>query len=68
MAMPAFDPFDDDEQDDGDVLLVDEIIRLRAEGRVCSHCGCTDEDACIGSDGLPCHWVTPTLCSACLEV
>jgi hypothetical protein len=66
MAMPAFDPFD--EEDDDDVLLVDEAIRVMPEARVCSHCGCTDDDPCEGRDGLPCHWVTPTLCSACMEV
>jgi hypothetical protein len=67
--MPAFDPFDDyPEDDDEDVLLVDETIRVAMQPRLCAHCGCTEGDACIGADGLPCHWVTPTLCSACLEV
>ncbi len=37
------------------------------EARVCRICGCTDDDACIGHDGQPCHWVTGELCSRCLE-
>ncbi|CDZ67660.1 Hypothetical protein NGAL_HAMBI2605_59410 [Neorhizobium galegae bv. orientalis] len=30
----------------------------------CRQCGCTDEHACV-TDGTPCHWVEPDLCSAC---
>lgn len=33
----------------------------------CRICGCSEDEPCLGADGLPCHWVTPTLCSACLE-
>jgi hypothetical protein len=61
MATPAFgfdDPFDE-EEDYEDVPIV--------LGRRCNICGCTTEDACLGHDGEPCHWVTPTLCSACME-
>ncbi len=68
MVMPAFDPFNDDEEEEDDVLTVDEIIRVRTDAAVCSLCGCSEEDPCIGQDGLPCHWVTPTLCSVCMEV
>ena len=32
--------------------------------RTCRGCGCTDAQACV-VDGIPCHWVDPTLCSAC---
>lgn len=35
--------------------------------RVCRECGCTDDHACIGADGSPCHWVEYNLCSACAE-
>lgn len=33
--------------------------------QVCRVCDCTDITACIGEDGLPCHWVEPDLCSHC---
>lgn len=32
--------------------------------RACRVCGCTENNACI-TDGVPCHWVGPALCSAC---
>ena len=32
--------------------------------RQCRECGCTDDHACLTSRG-PCHWVSPTMCSAC---
>lgn len=32
--------------------------------RVCRVCGCTSERACV-TNGVPCHWVADTLCSAC---
>ena len=35
----------------------------RAAARSCEVCGCTDTHACRGG----CHWVGPTLCSACGE-
>jgi hypothetical protein len=32
----------------------------------CRVCGCTRMRACVSPPGAtPCHWVTPTLCSAC---
>ncbi|HUS74320.1 MAG TPA: ParB/RepB/Spo0J family partition protein [Sedimentisphaerales bacterium] len=31
----------------------------------CRICKCTDDKACIGDDGEPCHWVEPDLCSNC---
>lgn len=31
----------------------------------CRVCGCTDVHACIGDDGVPCHWVEDDLCSNC---
>jgi hypothetical protein len=36
----------------------------------CTVCGCTDDDCsgCIERTGVPCYWVSPTLCSACVEV
>ena len=33
--------------------------------RRCSVCGCTRNRACIGPNGIPCHWVAWTLCSEC---
>ena len=33
----------------------------------CRKCGCTDDRACV-TDGVPCHWVAPGLCSACVRV
>lgn len=36
------------------------------KGYSCRHCGCTDFQACV-TDGIPCHWVEPGLCSACVE-
>jgi hypothetical protein len=37
--------------------------------RTCRECGCTDDDCsgCIERTGMPCHWVTMDLCSACVE-
>ncbi len=69
MTMPAFDPFDEEDRDEEDEpILVDEAFRPAARACFCRVCGCTENDGCIGADGLPCHWVTPTLCSACLEI
>jgi hypothetical protein len=35
----------------------------------CRECGCTDDDCrqCVEKTGMPCHWVEPDLCSACVE-
>ena len=30
----------------------------------CRECGCTENNACV-TDGEPCHWAEPDLCSAC---
>lgn len=32
--------------------------------RSCRICGCRDERACV-TNGVPCHWVGPDLCSSC---
>lgn len=37
---------------------------IRAGGRTCRVCGCTQDRACITQAG-PCHWVEWDLCSAC---
>lgn len=36
-------------------------------GRFCVRCGCTEDDCrqCIERTGMPCHWVSDGLCSAC---
>lgn len=34
--------------------------------RTCRTCGCTDANACV-TDGHPCHWVEPDLCSRCAD-
>ncbi len=38
--------------------------------RACRVCHCTDYDCrgCIERTGRPCHWVGPTLCSACADL
>jgi len=38
--------------------------------RRCRVCGCTDDNCsqCVEQTGEPCHWVSPTLCSACIPV
>lgn len=38
------------------------------DARVCRVCGCTDDAACVGEDGIPCHWVEWDLCSQCEAV
>lgn len=35
---------------------------------VCRVCGCTDDDACVDLDDLPCFWVAVDLCSACADI
>lgn len=35
--------------------------------RTCRECGCTEDNACVDSQGRPCHWVAEDLCSACAE-
>jgi hypothetical protein len=30
----------------------------------CRVCGCTESRACV-TEGVPCHWAEPDLCSAC---
>ncbi len=40
------------------------IYQLYVECRVC---GCTEFDACITEGMVPCHWVEPDLCSACVD-
>ena len=42
-----------------------ETYAATADDGACRWCGCTDIDACIDVDGLPCFWVSPGLCSAC---
>jgi hypothetical protein len=34
--------------------------------RACSECGCTNTTPCVTA-GVPCHWVSDDLCSACAE-
>lgn len=31
----------------------------------CRGCGCTDQNACIGPAGVPCHWIANGVCSEC---
>lgn len=35
--------------------------------RKCRECGCDDLHACI-DQGVPCHWVSADLCSACARL
>ena len=41
--------------------------RSAGSERTCRGCGCTDDRACIGAGGVPCHWVEEDLCSVCRE-
>ncbi|MER8616022.1 hypothetical protein NKG99_04075 [Mesorhizobium sp. M1409] len=34
------------------------------EAPACRECGCTQNNACV-TNGVPCHWVEPDLCSVC---
>lgn len=34
----------------------------------CRKCGCDQRRACIDRNAMPCHWVTPTLCSHCADL
>ena len=43
---------------DGGASMFEDLVECRV-------CGCTDVHACIGDDGLPCHWVEEDLCSNC---
>ncbi len=47
--------------------LADAVEALRTPG-TCRVCGCTDGDCslCVARTGVPCHWVEPDLCSACV--
>lgn len=38
---------------------------VEIEVQECRQCGCTDDNACIDTDELPCSWVEPDLCSKC---
>lgn len=42
------------------------VLQLHDEGRICSLCGCTEDEACVTDEG-PCSWVRPRLCSACAQ-
>jgi hypothetical protein len=51
---------------------VDQIRELTSEvieAGVCRVCGCTDDDCsqCVEKTGEPCSWVSPGLCSACVD-
>lgn len=55
---------------DGSIIGVP-LIRIKFwpdEGTPhCRMCGCTEHNACV-TDGTPCSWARPGLCSACAEV
>ena len=36
-------------------------------GDRCRKCGCEQQHACVDLNGVPCHWVTSTLCSHCFD-
>lgn len=51
---------------------VDQIRELTSEvteAGACRVCGCTDDDCsqCVEKTGEPCSWVSPGLCSACVD-
>jgi hypothetical protein len=41
-------------------------MKKSTKEQTCRFCGCTQEKACI-VDGLPCRWVYPDICSACMK-
>jgi hypothetical protein len=54
-------------------LMVEIAFARRPRGaapgapRACDWCGCTENRACTGADGLACYWTAPGLCSTCAE-
>jgi hypothetical protein len=48
-----------------DLLQAVEVFEF--ELRKCRVCGCTDNRACVDENGVPCHWIEPDLCSACVD-
>ena len=57
----------------GEAGLDLEALQARRAGevaapvRACRVCGCTDDQACVGS-GRPCSWAGPDLCTQCVAV
>lgn len=49
---------------------VDQIRELTDAPDACRVCGCTEDDCsqCVEKTGEPCSWVSPGLCSACVDV
>ncbi len=33
----------------------------------CYRCGCDTRHACVSADGIPCHWMSSSLCSHCAD-
>lgn len=62
MATPYLDELEFDEQEEEE-----EPIMLVQRPGVCRVCGCTPSRPCVDANGNGCHWVTPTLCSGCVE-
>lgn len=50
----------------GGFVEIDENV-MDGDAQTCRVCGCTDTSACVGDDGLPCHWVADDLCSKCSD-
>lgn len=47
-------------------VIIDPKTELQEYKRwKCRVCGCTWNNACV-TDGEPCYWVEPNLCSACV--
>lgn len=40
-------------------------LPIDGPARSCRVCGCTEFDACIDRNGVPCHWIEWNLCSRC---
>ncbi|HRH71438.1 MAG TPA: hypothetical protein PLB89_18200 [Flavobacteriales bacterium] len=56
MTMGATKQYLDERQD---------LAQISAFERECRVCHCTEMNACVSEDGVPCHWVEEDLCSAC---
>lgn len=46
-----------------DLVLLSLIVGIP---RFCRVCGCTEDDACIGENGVTCGWAEDDLCTACV--
>lgn len=52
-----------------DGVVLADLNNFKRDGHgdtgTCKLCGCTENDACLDSDGIGCFWVEDDLCSEC---